>query len=501
MDCERARNLMAEYIGQNLDDNVREEVSYHLDSCDGCFNEAKRLDRTIWTLECDCRGSKTPQSFLNGIEEKVLAGIKPHMRLPKAAISKKIIGIAAAATAVVLLVAAFMRFVPLNIKYKVYAAATFGKVYSTDEGTFGRKLSISSTSSDIKVTATKISADDMDTVIYFKAEGPDDGYYPDYSSVVTREKLKKQTRLGMNPLSGVSFVNGGFALHLNPVETGTKMLHLSISRMIRTVSRKDEEIVNGSWSFEIPVEKINSAFYDMNKSYDLNGFSITIKELVSGPTGTYLQYVCDTTNPEKFITGFNECELINNKKIYKEAGGIGLEGNISIHEFTSMYPDNPGKVTLNVKSLVEVTTYIKNIRIPVSIKGPFPMSFQYNGSTITIDNFKNDGGNIKFDLIEPSKGRSYDSMFYRFQDEKGANLGASVIPQKYYIIDENNVEYSSDDLSKNNLKYMQEGKRFQMYATDTAISFSIKDKDMKCFNMVIDGSQNIDSVNKSITIK
>lgn len=501
MDCERVRNLMAEYIGQDLDDSTKEEVACHLDSCDNCFNETRKIDRTIWDLECDCRASQTPLNFLNGMEENALTSIKHRLDISKIKIPKKIIWTASMVAAVALLVAAFMRFAPLNLRYKAYAAATFGKVYNNDEGTFGKKLNISSTSSGIKVTAAKISADDMSTDIYFEVAGSSYVCYPDFNNLVIKEKAKTWDQISNQQISGLSPYSGGFVLRLNPVENGTNMISLSFSKIDHVLGSQSTVTVDGAWSFEIPVKKINSVSCDINKNYNLDGHNIRFKKLVSGPTGTYLQYECDINNIEKHITRLIECELVSGSRGFQCVTNANYSGNLYNTElFESMYPEGLGKVTLNIKSYMEETNYGTGIKIPVNLRGPFPMHFQFDGDTITIDNFEDDGGNIKFDIIEPSKNRNYYSMNYYFQVGYDS-LNHSEASKNYYVVDQNNVEYSYDDVIKNYTKYLKEGKHFQGYITDTAVSFQMPNNKSKYFNMIISSSQDIKKVNKNIILK
>lgn len=499
MNCDKAKDLMADYIGQDLYEDTKEEMACHLDECDSCFNEIKEIDRVIWALECDCRTVKTPSGFLSGMEEMAVKGIKPRISIPKVKIPKKVIWIASSVLTAALIVFAFVHFAPLNLKYKLYSAATFGKVYSTDDGTFGRRLNISSTSSNIKVTATKISADDMGTVIHFKVDGQDNPCYADYSSIVVKEKLNLHSPLVINPSGGISIESGGFILYLNPVDAGTKLLHISFTRIFPLTADMNGDAVSGTWSFAIPVDKINSVSYDLNKDYNLDGYGITFKKLVTGPTGTYLQYNCSRENPEKYMAGFFDWELVSGSQRCEQVTAVGFSQNSYIARFQSIYPNDSGKMALNIRSYNETTNYKEPIKIRVNLSGPFPMEFKYMGNTITIDNFKNDGGNIQYDMIEPRRKRNYIYMFTSPEDSDGSVLNASYTSQKLYIIDENNVEYDYEDIKKNYTKY--QGKHLQFYPIDTAVNFKMPDKDSKYFYIVISGSQSINKVNKTVNLK
>lgn len=501
MNCERVRNLMAEYIGQALDYITKEEVAVHIDSCDSCFKEIKELDRAILALEGDCRTAQTLPDFLNGIEEKVLKGIKPRIRFREIIKSKKTIWAASAAAVIALIVITFMSFAPLNLQHKVYSAATFGRVYSSNDGTFGKKLNISSASSNIKITATKISADDMGTIIYFNVDGPDDEYYPEFSNIKVKEKLIDTTLLGTRPYTGALIQKGGFMLYLGSADNNTKFLHISFSDMNYQDDTHDRRATNGEWSFILPVEKIHSVTCDLNKAIDVDGYGIKFEKLVSGPTGTYLLYNYASSSPEKFFSGINTCELVSGKQRYRQLSSMGISPdpeNSQIKRFETMYPDNPGRIAINIGNYYESVKYMNPIKVPVSIGGLLPVNFKYRGNTITIDNLNNDSGTVQFEMVEQHGGRNYISADPSFEGQDGTALQVNSVSQKFYVLDEDNVEYNDDDIGYDP-KY--QGKNLEFYPTDTVYSFQMQNKGMKYFNIVIKDSINICKVNKSVILK
>ena len=497
MDCERVRSLMAEYIGQELDSNTKDEADSHIDECDSCFNEIKKLDKVIWTLECDSRAVKTSLVFLDDMEEKVLSDIKPHF---KVRIPKKVLKSMAAVAIFAVLIFAFILFVPLNIRYKVYAAATFGKVYSTDEGTFGRMVSVSSTSNNLKITVTKVAADDMGTVIYFKVEGQNGEYYVDQNGIFIKEELKLQNdEKSMLVVRSVPD-NGGFILQLRPVEDGTRVLHLSFSRLYHLDSMdNNENSINGNWSFAIPMEKAKSLSYQLNKSIKLDSHDILFKSLTVGSTGIYLEYEYHDDDAQKSFGGFYNFEIVCGKKLCQPLMERNLKQNSNIIEFESTYPDYPDKVAINIKSYYEIINYSHPIKIPVSLSGPFPMKFKYNGNILTIANFKNEGGNIQLDMVEPDGQRNYDYLNIDFEDAAGNSLMGGTVSQKYYAVDENGKEYNYDDVINNYAKYRD--KHLHIYPVDTVYSFKMQNTDSGYFNIAIKSAVGLTRANSTIILR
>ena len=501
MDCENVRNYIAEYIGQALDVKTKEEIGHHLDKCSSCFNEIKKLDSVTWKLECDSRSIKAPADFLQGIEEKAVGGIKPHIRIPVWFIKTAITAAIAAALAAVL-VAAFILFIPQNFKYMIYNSVTFGKVYSTSDGTFGRRLNISSTSKNIKVTAVKVSADDMATIIYFKADLPAGQSIGAIEGVNVQEK---QQAAGENIVQVQSLAaifkstSGGFALYLKPIAMKKQVLYILLSG-IDLYNEDPAKNIMGTWSFKIPVEKLKSITYNINNNFTVDGYSISFKKLTAGPTGTYLSYQILNSDTKNTFTGLYNWYISYGKKVCKPTDYTNGEENSLIDRFESIYPVKPEKISINIKSVMEdINNREEKIKITVPFSGPFPREFNYNGNTIRIDNFIDNGGSIQFDLIEPGGQRNYTFLQYNITDSDNNVIEYETKFEKCYVIDKDNAEYDYENVSKDPLKYAD--KYLQTYPLDTRISFKIQSKDSKYFNIIIEGAENIRRVNKTIKIK
>ena len=502
MNCDKVRNLMAEYIGQALDDTTKEKIAGHIDKCDNCFVEIKKLDRTIWALECDSRAVKTSTVFLDDMEEKVLSDIKPHF---KVRIPKKVLNLMAAVAFAAALVLAFILFVPLNIRYKVYNAATFGKIYSTDDGTFGRRINISSTSGNVKITAAKIAADDMGTDIYFKVGDQSGEYHIDSNTIFVKEKLMLQKNIG-GGYRGIEITTqpGGFILQLSPVEDGTKVLHLSFSRIVHLAAngQTNSDVINGQWSFAIPVEKLKSLHCKLNKEVKAGDYELQFKNLTVGTTGTYLEYEYQDKDLQKTFGGFYKWEITCGKQVFQPQAMSGNSNggkNLYTVEFKSIYTDLPNKIALNIRGYYEIKNYSKPIIIPVSISGQFPMEFKYNGNTITLTNLKDKNGNVQFDMVEPDGQRNYDYLNISIEDADGVRLGDKTDTQKYYVVDENGTQYNYDDVIKNYTKY---GNKFlHIYSVDTIYGFRLQNPVNKYFNLAIYGSGSLIMFNKTITLR
>ena len=485
MDCEKARKYMAEYIDQNLDDNIKEEVDSHLSSCESCFNEIKKLDSVTWKLECDSRSIKTPADFLQGMEEKAVGGIKPHIRIP----GRVIISSLAAITAAVLLIS-YIVFVPQNFKYRLYNTVTSGKVYSTEYGTFGRKLNISSTSNNIKITVTKVAADDLQTIIYLKTEGSAvNGYGISDGDVLINGKQENSPGRGIVENTIDRYIS---KLILDPIETDRQTLNVTLKGLHESVNKSDKKI-DGTWTIAVPVEKLKSRVYNIDRTVNLGEDNICFKSLTVGSTCTRIEYCF----PDRNNMNIMEAKIINGAKEY-DAYGYSSAGNGQYNtvDFETIYPDNPENFKVNIKEYCTNTMLKDNIMVTINLKNKHPVEFDYMGNTIKIENIKINGSEAVFDLLEPDKPRNYTDLNINC-DYNEAFM--SMNTADYCAADENGRVYDYNDYLSNYTKY--KGKSVVLYPVKTVVSLDFPSGLKDQFKLYIDGSQNIIPVNKIVTLK
>lgn len=495
MDCEKVRYYMAEYIGQDLGNNLKEEVDRHLSVCDSCFNEVKVLDNTTWQIESDSRKVKTPADFLQGMEDAAAQGAKPHIRIPRRILIASLTAVTAAA-----LIIAFILFVPQNFKYRVYNAATFGKVYSTEYGTFGRKLNIFSTSNNIKITVTKAAADDLQTIIYLKIEGSTAN-----ACVIYDEDVLINGKRENNNSRGIAENIGNYSsiLILHPVETDSQTLHITINGLHEIFNQNNEK-VNGKWSFAVPVKKLKSKTYIIDKTLNLGEDRICFKRLIVGATCTRIEYSfpdydsMQNNNNKDMLQNMllMEIEAVNGQKKYNEAVISNINnGQYDTVDFETIYPGNPENFKVNIKKYYKNIMLLNNIEVTVNLKGKFPVEFDYMGNTIKIDNIKSEGSIVSFDLYEPDRPRNYTELSIHPDSE----VSMSMESRDYAVVDENNRTYDYKDYLENPEKY--EGKSIILYPVKTAITIEYPPGFKNQFKLYIAGYQNIIRANKIMTLK
>jgi Predicted transmembrane transcriptional regulator (anti-sigma factor) len=497
MDCEQIRDCIVEYIEGTLDESTKDKVEGHMETCDGCFNEIKAIDKTICGLEKNSRDIAVAPNFLDGIAENILKNYNPKINSVKKQLKRSTIPIAISA-GILCAVLAFIIFAPQYFKCKLLNIVTMGKVYDTSDGIFGRKLNISSTYSGIKATVTKVSADDMQTVIYFKVESPDGkGYRPD--EIAIKEKWGNQPNITRISNNG----NDGFYLYLKPVDTGKKVLHISFIRLL-SMSEGNNPVdfkgISGNWSFTVPVKKMDSVSKNIGSKLKLDEGEIAVNNLQIGPTGTKINFYCTNTgNPNRCIESFNIGFQDGEKQYYMTSFDAGelYKGKSSAFSilFDSVYTDNPKNLKLHIYSYQTRVINSSAIQIPINLDGPFPVQFDFLGNTIKIDNLKVSDRMVTFDIIEPKGNRNYNYMSCIFE----GNIGRpNMTNQEYYIVDENNVEYDYNDIVNNYNKYSD--KNFTKYPTKTTYMIERNSQTDKQISLIISGYTGINKVDKIIPL-
>jgi hypothetical protein len=500
MNCETVKNSMAEYIGSTLDDSLKVEIEEHLEFCDDCFNEIRAVDKTIWNVEKSSRSIKAVPGFLDGVAENVLKMHNPIINNVRKRLKR--IAVPAAISAVVLTVAILIMFlVPQRLKYRMLNAVTFGRVYDTSYGTFGRKLNISSTYDTTKITVTKVSADDIQTIIYFKVYGQEGNrcFLNGPESVDVKEKWPN------GPFNSNSFIEynpyeGGFRLYLSPIDTAKKALHITLKQVISLSNNSGNAIsyanvIKGNWSFTIPVEKMDGKSMDVNYKLRLNDGELTVNKVQTGPTGTKVDFNYQRVNSDSLFMGLSDSQLQDGLKMYRITNYTGNDTRFSVI-YESAYPHSPEDLNLCINSCYSAVMYTQTKPIIVNLDGPFPLKYDFLGDTIAIDNLKVDQNRITFDLIEPKRKREYTQINIDFQ---GSFNKFDMTGDEYYIVDEDGVEYKYDDVVKNPDKYRD--KHIIYYPVKQSYIIEPKDMTQKQFTLNIMGYTSISRVDKTIPLK
>ena len=179
----------------------------------------------------------------------------------------------------------------------------------------------------------------------------------------------------------------------------------------------------GEWNFEIPVTKQPSIEYALDEETEVEGIPVRFDKLIIAPTATILQYGINIEQPEKRIEVLNFDNLeVNNKKVKADMYGSSfLDSQQDMNwttfqtHFDPLFGEKPKEVNVQFESVYLTFEDQKTIELDAS-RG-YPQTFEYAGSTISID---------KVEVGQPTKvvisnheieNRAYESLHFNIVGE------------------------------------------------------------------------------------
>ncbi len=205
----------------------------------------------------------------------------------------------------------------------------------------------------------------------------------------------------------------------------------------------------GNWNFEIPVTKQPSVKYALGKKTEIEGVPIRFDKLIIAPTATILQYSIHNDQSEKQIefVNFNHLE-VNNKQAKPDLYGSSfLDSSQDMNwspfqaHFDPLFGEKPKEVNVQFKSIYLTVQDPKTIELDAS-RG-YPQTFEYAGSTISID---------KVEVGPPAKvvisnheiaNRAYEQLQFRIVGEDGNESNSMEGNAEGVLVDKNGVEYDT----------------------------------------------------------
>lgn len=340
----------------------------------------------------------------------------------------------------------------------------------------GERLNLEAESNGLKIKIKSAIADDVQTLVFYEIEDKkeenqymmmnnDDGvlveneseimgavtypkyYLPDLKS--KRNNERKNVYQGKISLPPLSKDDGTIKLRI------TKLYKLirDSSDWPGFVLRDTMEYESGEWNFKIPVKKQPSHEYALDKETEVEGIQVRFDKLIIAPTSTILLYAIHDKQPEKRIDVLNIDKIeVNNKKVKADMFGSSFldsqedeNWNTFQTQFDPVFGEKPVEVNIDLNSAHLTFEDPKTIELDASKK--YPQTFQYAGSTISID---------KLEVGKPTKivisnheikNRAYESLQFRILDKDENEPSSMEGNAEGVVVDKNGVEYDTNDSS------------------------------------------------------
>jgi DNA-directed RNA polymerase specialized sigma24 family protein len=481
-----------DYLGRTLDRPSKIEFEIHLHNCESCQSSLAVFQATIYSLIDKADAIEVSAQFFDEVKTRLIE-IEEFKKKKKQKRTKISIGIASSLILLLLIGYVTNGFAYMHYSWLDWRDQEDEQLLAYLKSGLAEPLNLVQENNGIKVTIKSAIADDFQTLIYYEVENLENSEQYGinfWNGVFVEEELNTfdQQAIPINPLPVQPLESEGNVfkgiLSFLPVSSETKTIKLNLSKLQKM--EKDAEnfewmdvygegsFFPGEWNFEIPVKKKESFEHVVHKKFTVDGFPIEIEKLIIAPTITLLQYRFEQATGDKHINELFFEGIQTKKKKAKPAmfgwsvpiqGGDG-QYNTFQSPFDSLYFEKPKEVSLQLSSLY----YTENdyYKVEIDMNKPFPQTFDYQGSNISIN---------KVELGEPTKieitaemkeGRRFESLRFDVLGRNNSSpMSIGMMDSDGVFVDRNGKIYNRDEYVQN--AYMYGGEHPRHYQTEVLL--------------------------------
>ncbi|MBO0992560.1 sigma-70 family RNA polymerase sigma factor [Bacillus sp. SD088] len=464
--CKEYHKYYIDYLERDLDRPKKIEFEMHLYHCQNCQEDLGTFQDVLVSLAGKIEDFHMPAGFMENVKDRLKA--KEKHRQKKSKKRKKMVLIFASVCALLIAIEVF--------------TGSFTNLYYTwteeDEQlrTFlqqglGKRLNLEAESNGVKIKIKSVIADDIQTLVFYEIEDTarDNQYimndsggfyveneheimsrkaYPRYyppdltSDINNKEKNVYQGKISLLPLTK---------------DEGTVKLKIkTLQRLIRDSSDQNNITVyehgapeTGEWNFEIPVTKQPSIEYELDQETEVEGIPIRFDKLMIAPTATILNSSIHNELPVKRIEFLNLDHItINNKMLKTDPYSsylLSFQKNNGFTFQTSFAPffgEKPKDINVQFQSIQLTVEDHKMIELDDTKE--YPQTFEYAGSTISIDNVEvGDPTEVVISNHE-IENRGYEWIQFNIMDKDEKEINSMEMNAEGVLVDINGIEYDMD---------------------------------------------------------
>ena len=465
--CKQYHRDYIDYLEKAMDRPKKIDLEVHIYHCPECQKDLATFQEvmiTLINLTDKMEDLHMPSGFMENVQDRLAEKEKNRQQKNKKRVRKGLV---------------FAGVLALLIGIEIFTG-TFSNLYYTwteenlelraflqqDQG---EMLNLEAESDGVKIRIKSAIADDVQTLVFYEIEDTeednqfmmnyDDGVfvenqneimssvnYPRYyppdleSEVNSKEKNVYEGKISLLPLSE---------------DNGT--IKLKITRLMKLIQDSSEQngirvnenlgYETGEWNFEIPVSKQPSSEYALNEETVVEGIPVRFDKLIIAPTATVLQYGINIEQHEKRIDALNFDDLeVNNKKLKANMFGssfLDIQQDVNWYTFQTHFGphfgEKPKEVMVQFESVY--VTFEDQKVIELDGSSGDPQTFEYAGSTISID---------KVEVGQPTKvvisnhdikNRAFQSLHFNIEGEEENPTWSMEIESEAVLVDKNGIEY------------------------------------------------------------
>ncbi|MGG1400108.1 sigma-70 family RNA polymerase sigma factor [Bacillus salipaludis] len=333
----------------------------------------------------------------------------------------------------------------------------------------GERLNLQAESDGVKIKIKSAISDEFQTLVFYEIEDTDEDnqYVMNIDEGVSVENQNEIMNGSANPryyppdlksevnIKGKNVYQGKISLPPISKDKGTiklkitkllKLIHDSSNRNRLRVS-DNMEYKTGEWNFEVPVTKQRSVEYALDGEKEVEGIPVRFDKLTIAPTATILQYSIKNDQLKKRIDALSFDNLVvNNKKMKPDLyGGSFLnplqDMNWSTFQinFGPIFGEEPKEVNVQLQSINLTIENKKTIELDAAKK--YPQTFEYAGSTISIDKLEVGVSTNMVISNHEVKNRAYESLQFDIIGENENHPDSIEMESEGVLVDKNGVIY------------------------------------------------------------
>ncbi|WP_075979969.1 DUF4179 domain-containing protein [Bacillus massilinigeriensis] len=470
--CKEYHRDYIDYLERTLERSKKIDFEKHIYHCQNCQRDLGTFQDVMLTLlnfTEEIEDFHIPSGFMENVKARLAEKEKQRQQKNR---KRKRIG----------LVFVFVFALLIGVEY--FTKTFTGYYYAwTEENPelqayykqgLGERLKLEAESAGVKIKIKSAIADDVQTLIFYEIEDTkqNNQYFMNFDVGVSVENQYDIMNLARYPRyyppdldsevnnKEKSVYHGKISLPPITEDNGTIKLKITkLQRLIRDTS--DRNVINtyenidyetGEWDFKIPVTKQPSVEYALEGETKVDGIPVRFEKLTIAPTVTILQYGINIEQPKNRIDFLNFDNLkVNDKKLkvdlyggnYSDTQQDANWNSFQVH-FGPLYGEKPKEVYAQLDSVHLAFDDPRNIKLDPSQK--YPQTFEYAGTTISID---------KVEVGQPSnvvisnheiEGRAYESLQFHIVGEDEYDSISMEMDTEGMIIDRHGNKYDMNEV-------------------------------------------------------
>ncbi|MGI8386407.1 DUF4179 domain-containing protein [Robertmurraya sp. P23] len=465
--CTEYHKNYIDYLERTMERPKRVDFEVHIYHCEKCQEDLATFQEVRLSLlnHTDrLEDVHVPSGFMENVKERLVE--KENHRRQKNKKRKKV-GIVFASVFNVLMGIGFLTGLFPNLYYTW--TEDDEQLRSFLQQDLGQRVNLEAESDGVIVKIKGVVADDIQTLVFYEIEDTNENnqYFMNYDDGVIVENMYKimnhDTYPKYFPPDLESEVNKREKnvyqgkISLLPLQTDNETIHLKINKILKI--DRDASVENqfwgygnnqyqtGEWNFEIPVTKQPSTEYTLSGQTHIEGIPVRFEKLIVAPTATSLQYSINREQTEKRVEFLNFNNLEVNDKIVNVDmfGGVPMNTQQDMNwytfqaQFDTLIGEKPKEVSVQFTSAY--LTYEDDKSIPLDVTQEYPQTFEYAGSTISIDKVEVGVPTTVVISNHEVENRAYESLQINIVGEDESVPSSMGMESEGVIVDKNGVIY------------------------------------------------------------